>query len=128
MPSTSAKKVLLVDDDEEHLLICRLVLEHRGYEVLGFGNFETVDQVFEIVYSFRPNVLFVDQQISGINYERISPMLKQVPEVAHIPVICFWSGAKDERTAFPAGIDDYLPKPLKVGALLSVLAKYTGDE
>lgn len=121
----AAKKVLLIDDAPEHLLICKFVLGHRGYDVLTLHGPESLDELAETVYSFQPDIIFTDQDMPCINGEDVVRMIKQTPPFKHIPVIYF-SGTEDlEELSQATGADDWLPKPLKVAAFLDILTKYT---
>jgi CheY-like chemotaxis protein len=128
MTTTAAKKVLVIDEEEDHLMICKLVLEHRGYDVLGLSGFEQANQLFETVYSFRPHVIFIDEQSPGVNGQEVIGMLKQVPEFSQIPVIGILRLEGQESLGPMEGTDGHLTKPLKIADLLSILAKYTGSD
>jgi len=122
------KKVLVIDDAEDHLLICKLVLEHRGYEVLTLPGVESMEQLFESVYSFQPDVIFTDHDMPGINGEDIVRMLKQVPQFSDIPIIYLSGNEKIDQLTEQSGADDFVPKPLKIPEFLSVLTRFTGGD
>ncbi len=125
---TVAKKVLLIDKATDHLLICKCVLGHRGYDVLALNGLETLGELAEAVYSFRPDIIFTDQHMSCINGEAVVRMIKEAPAFRHIPVIYFSGVVGLKVLSLSSGADDYLPKPLKVKAFLKILTKYTEKE
>src|SRR5581483_2979391 len=54
------RKILLVDDDLDHLSICKLILTNRGYNVLVLWN---TDVLLEVVKDFRPDIVFMDHRM-----------------------------------------------------------------
>jgi CheY-like chemotaxis protein len=121
-----SNRILVIDGAEDHLLICRLILEHRGFNVLPMQGIDTLDELFETIYSFRPDVIFTDQQMPGIDGEQIIRLLKKAPRFKNIPIIYISAAKRLEKLACSAGADGYLAKPFKVNELLNILTKYTG--
>jgi CheY-like chemotaxis protein len=82
-----SKKVLVIDDAEDHLLICKLVLEHWDYEVLPLRGIASLEELFEVVFSYSRDLIFTEQDMPGLDGEQIVRMLKRVPQFKHIPAI-----------------------------------------
>jgi len=125
---TSERKVLVIDDEEDHLLICKLVLEHRGFEVITLRGTVTLDQIFETIYSFWPLIIFTEKDMPGVTCEQIAGMVRQVPQFHHLRVICLSALANADAVKRIPGLDDFLAKPLVIHELLGILIKYTGEE
>jgi two-component system, cell cycle response regulator DivK len=121
-----ATKILLIDDAEDHLLICKYVLEHRGYEVLTVCGVDSFERLLETILSFGPDIIFTDQDMPGIQGDEVIRMVKNVSQFSHIPVIYFSGCENIEARTRQAGADGYLPKPLKIAPFLGIIAKYAG--
>ena len=85
----SIKRVLLIDDDLDHLLICNLLLRRKGYEVLTLAGCENMEELTEAVRTFRPDLIFLEHDMRGICGMELTQMLKSHSEFKKIPVIYF---------------------------------------
>ena len=119
-----AKRILMVDDQEDHLLICKIVLELRGYEVLTFPGIGTMDYLFETVYSFRPDLIFTNHEMPGISGEKVIRMMKAIPRFHDIPIIYFSAMLNVEAMAHDSGANDWLSKPFQMEKLLAMVNRY----
>jgi len=121
------KKILLIDDDLDHLLMCNLILRRRSYEVLTLAGCEKMEDLAEAVETFRPDLIFLDHDMRGICGMDLARMLKSHPEFRKIPVIYF-SGRDDiVQLAKQAGADSYLRKPLDVNGLIKITQSYSAQ-
>ncbi|MDX2052439.1 MAG: response regulator [Polyangiaceae bacterium] len=65
-------RVLVVDDDENHLYMVRELLTLEGYEVKTYGSpFGATRAVNE----FMPDVVLVDINMPGLSGDRLAPLL-----------------------------------------------------
>jgi two-component system cell cycle response regulator DivK len=118
------KRILLIDDDIDHLLICNLILRRRGYEVLTLAGCEKMDELVKAVETFLPDLIFLEHDMRGICGMDLARMLKSHDSFKSIPVIYF-SGRDDiVRLAKQAGADNYLRKPLDVNMFTNIALRY----
>jgi len=118
------RRILLIDDDYDHLLTCSFILKRRGYEVLALAGCENMDELTAAVTTFRPGLIFLEHNMRGICGMDLTGMLKSHTEFKKIPVIYF-SGLGDIiQLATQAGADGYLKKPFEVDGLISIASKY----
>lgn len=118
------KRILLIDDDLDHLLICNIVLRRKGYEVLTLAGCEKMEELEEAVGTFRPELIFLEHDMRGICGMDLIRMLKSHSEFKKIPVIYF-SGRDDiVQLAKQAGADNYLRKPFVVDGLIDMVRRY----
>lgn len=123
-PST-LKSVLLVDDDLDHLYLCRLILRRQRYGVHILPGVKDIDVLLNVVREFRPSLIFMDHDMPGIGGLDATRMLKADPQYKWIPIIYF-SGQDDIiRLAKAAGADECLRKSCYMPQLLELTAKYT---
>jgi len=118
------KRILLIDDDLDHLLICNLVLRRKGYEVLTLAGCEKMEELEEAVETFRPELIFLEHDMRGICGMDLIQMLKSHSEFKKIPVIYFTGRDDIVQLAKQAGADSYLRKPFDVNGLIEMARKY----
>lgn len=118
------KRILLIDDDYDHLLMVNLILQKRGYKVLTMAGCEKMDELTDAVESFRPHLIFMDHEMRGICGMDLSLMLKSHPEFGKIPVIYFSGHENIVQLAKEARADSYLRKPFEINGLLEITRKY----
>ena len=115
------RKILLVDDDVDHLSISKLVLTNRGYHVLVLWS---TGVLLEVVKDFMPDLIFMDHDMPEMNGRQATRLLKSNEATKHIPVVYFTSAENIETLAREAGADGFLPKPFKVEQLIATIGKY----
>lgn len=118
------KRIMIVDDNPDHLLICTLVFEKRGYLVKGLPGCKEETEVSDAVNSFRPGLIFVDHNMPGICGSDLVKFLKRNPSSANIPVIYFTVETDIEWLAKEAGADVYFKKPFEIDALVAIVERY----
>ncbi|HEX3934634.1 MAG TPA: response regulator [Puia sp.] len=116
------KRIVFVDDDPNHLLIGKLVLERRGYEVLTLNNCE--DLITRIL-DFNADLIFMDHNMPEISGIDATQLLKAEPRTREITVIYF-SGEKNiEKLAAEAGADGWLSKPFQIEEMVMTVKRYS---
>lgn len=116
------KRIVFVDDDLNHLLIGKLVLERRGYEVLTLNNCE--DLITRIL-DFNADLIFMDHNMPEVSGIDATQLLKADSRTRDIHVIYF-SGEKNiEKLAAEAGADGWLSKPFQIEEMVSTVKRYS---
>lgn len=119
-----SKRILLIDDDYDHLLICSLILKRRGYEVLTLAGCERMEELTTAVETFRPGLIFMEHKMRGICGMDLTQMLKSHGGFKKIPVVYFSHLDDIVPLAKQAGADAYLRKPFNVDGLIDITGKY----
>ena len=118
----SKKRILYIEDNFENRLFVRRVLESMSYEML-----EAEDGLtgIEQAQAELPDLILMDIGLPDIDGLETTRRLKQLPTVAHIPVIALTANAMkgDAEQAFAAGCEGYLTKPIGVAALRTEVEK-----
>ena len=116
------KRIVFVDDDLNHLLIGKLVLERRGYEVLTLNNCE---DLIARVLDFNADLIFMDHNMPEISGLDATQLLKGDSRTRDIHVIYF-SGEKNiESLATQAGADGWLSKPFQIEEMVKTVKRYS---
>jgi DNA-binding response OmpR family regulator len=117
---SSAKRVLIVDDDSAILEAMQMMLEMEGYEVMITLNGEELDKYF----NKKPDLILLDIWMSGIDGRDICKNLKATPATRNIPVIMISASREVEQSAKESGADDFIAKPFQMNELLSVISAH----
>jgi CheY-like chemotaxis protein len=133
-----AKKILIVDDDEDVILVLSTVLQDKGYEAVHAMDGK---RGLEVAKAESPELILLDlmmPQKSGIS---LLADLKTDAKLKKIPVIMITgvSGEtgidlesffrKDEETGvetMPPRPDGYLEKPVDAVELISLIEEFLG--
>ncbi len=107
-------KILVVDDDQSILDAMEITLKLQDYEV------ETTtkgEETFSKIESFKPDLIFMDVYLSGMDGREICKQIKEQDETRHIPVIIF-SANKSMKDVFKeSGANDFIGKPFNMDEL-----------
>ena len=114
--------IVLVDDDRDGAETLAAVLEFEGYEVHtvhdGLHALPVIDQ-------WQPRCVLLDIDLPGLDGFAIARRLRRDHSDHALLLIATsgWSRPEDRRTAEVCGIDHFLPKPVDMKALLSLLQR-----
>jgi CheY-like chemotaxis protein len=117
----SAKRVVIVEDNEDGRQMLKALLRLHGHEVHeaddGLGG---VAQVLRV----RPDVAIVDIGLPGCDGYEVARRVRAAEDGAHIRLVALTGyGQRDARErAAAAGFDGYLVKPIEPDALAEILA------
>jgi CheY-like chemotaxis protein len=114
------KRVLVVDDEPDVLLLCRVNLEFEGYEVT-----EASDgvQAMERVRERRPDIILLDVMMPRMDGWQVLTELKSDPEFQDIPVVMLTAKVQDQDQirGWTSGAAEYITKPFSPLSLSQVL-------
>ena len=106
----TAGRVLVVDDEEDIRELCRVNLEFEGFEVVdASGGAEAL----ELVARSRPDVVFLDLMMPGMDGWEVLRRLKEDDTTADIPVVLLTArtAEEDQMRGWQEGILEYVSKP-----------------
>ncbi len=120
---TSDRRALLVDDNEINLLVAQRMLEHLGFEVDFVTNGrDAVDAATKNDYA----AILMDSQMPGMDGNEATRAIRRAEgSDKHTPIIALTANAmaRDRASAFDAGVDDYLSKPIFLEDLEAALSR-----
>jgi len=108
--ASNAKRVLLVDDDEELRLALKLRFESSGFQVLTAADgLEALRKGREE----RPHLIILDLMLPQLNGYEVCRLLKYDQKFHHIPIILFSARCRQEDVEIGrnVGADAYVTKP-----------------
>ena len=114
-------RVLVVDDNVQHVITTRLLLEHAGYEVsIALRGRE----VFAEVGRFKPDALLLDIGLPELTGYEIARELRIAHPDLLIVAITAHGSQTDKILAKMAGFNHHLTKPYDANALVALLEQH----
>lgn len=111
----SEKKILLLDDNKDLLLIVQIILKGQGYEVVQAC---CVEEALQKIRIHQPALIMMDVFIREQDGRELCSQLKADPCTNGIKVILM-SGIETENANLQTiGADDFIPKPFDYDDLL----------
>jgi DNA-binding response OmpR family regulator len=114
------RTVLVVDDEPDVLLLCRVNLEFEGYEVIEAADGE---QAMQQARTHRPDVVLLDVMMPKMDGWQVLAAIKADRDLAEIPVVMLTAKVQDQDQirGWSQGAADYITKPFSPLALSQVL-------
>ncbi|MEX2503534.1 MAG: response regulator [Egicoccus sp.] len=112
--------VLVVDDEEDVLVLCRVNLEFEGYEVVEASDGE---EALAKARRHRPDVVLLDVMMPGLDGWQVLTAMKADPDLRDTPVVLLTARMQDDDQirGWSAGAADYVTKPFSPLTLSQVL-------
>jgi DNA-binding response OmpR family regulator len=106
----SGMRVLVIDDEPDVLMLCRVNLRYAGHEVLEAPD---ADQGFRLATSAAPDVILLDVMLPERDGLSMLRDLAQHPATAATPVVLLTAKAQveDQLRGWRAGCSEYVTKP-----------------
>jgi two-component system alkaline phosphatase synthesis response regulator PhoP len=120
--STAAPRILVVDDQPDIRLICRVNLQLEGCEVLEAADGEAG---LEVLRQERPDLVLLDVMMPSLDGWQFIEGLKADEETAKTPIVLLTARVQreDEIRGWLSGAADYLPKPFNPSTLTEVVRR-----
>jgi CheY-like chemotaxis protein len=115
--------VLVVDDDLDIRNTVAGILQDEGYQVAKAGNGQEALSYLNAPGSVRPRLILLDMMMPIMDGPTFRQHQEQSPDLAAIPVLIFTAFGNPDDVNWAAG---RLTKPLRLEALLTMVAKHTG--
>ena len=114
-------KILIVDDDPDIVEILRYNLSMAGYQVKSASNGKECVKKANL---FLPEIILLDVMMPVMGGIEACSILKEIPSLNNTRVIFLSARSEDytQLSAFDAGADDYISKPVKPKILLKKIA------
>jgi DNA-binding response OmpR family regulator len=103
-------RVLVIDDEPDVLLLCRVNLRHAGHEVLEAGDGE---QGIADALDSRPDVVVLDLMLPHIDGYDVLRTLRSDDRTSSLPVVILTAKTQqaDRRRCLELGADAFITKP-----------------
>ncbi|MFC1577209.1 response regulator transcription factor [Candidatus Omnitrophota bacterium] len=118
----AGKKIVLIEDEGELVLLIRNHLEDRGFKVECF---QSGKEGINAIKISMPDLVLLDLKLPDMSGKEIYTQLRLGEHTKDIPVIFVTASTliSDIENAFRIGVDDYVCKPIELDVLLSKVKK-----
>jgi CheY-like chemotaxis protein len=115
--------ILVIEDNPSHLKLAHLVLSAAGYSVNAAV---AAEQAIAAIKSNKPQLIFLDLELPGMDGLALVRKLKADPETQDIPIVAVTSYSdRFPRTAvLAAGCAAYISKPINTRTLPDELGSF----
>ncbi len=120
MDANPRETILVVDDEEDILLLCRVNLEFEGYHVVtASSGVEGLEQARAV----HPSLVLLDVMMPTMDGWHVLEALKSDPETMDVPVVMLTARVQgeDQMRGWSGGAADYIMKPFSPVALLETI-------
>jgi len=115
----ASKKILIVDDEPDVLLLLGERLAKAGYDVVkASGGQEAIDHA----HSDAPQLIILDIAMPGMDGSEVANTLRADPKTKDIPIIfltCLFTKQEEKACGHVLGQNFFIAKPYDVTELLS---------
>jgi len=122
-PSLISGRILVVEDDPVNQKVITMMLKRLGVEctVVGDG-YAALTALAEKEWDF----CFMDCQLPGIDGFETTRRARAILAGRHLPIVALTANVRPEDRAacLAAGMDDFLPKPVRVESLRACLQQW----
>ena len=125
------QSILIVDDEKDILEFLSYNLKNEGYKVFQSRSGE---EAIKITNEINPDLIILDIMMGGINGIETCHLLRKKENLQDTLIVFLTARNEDfsEISAFEAGADDYIYKPIKPKVFLSriqaILKRVTNQE
>jgi len=118
---TQRKRILLVDDTKDILLVVSRRLQSWGYDVMTADSGE---EGLRLADAQVPDLILLDIMMPQMKGRDVCARLKANPKTAHVPIIFLTAlGLADHiKAGMDLGADDYIVKPFEPAELKDRIA------
>jgi len=121
---TTAKRVLVVDDDLAVAELLRMALGNEGFDVATAGNGAAGLLAID---TRRPDLVILDVVMPVMDGLETVRQLRDRPETAHLPIIMLTACAAEDVLGGSTGqVDLYMAKPFDPDALVAAVKRMLG--
>ena len=118
-----AKKILVIEDDEENLKLFSTILRHNGHVTLEAKNGM---EGIRLAMVENPNLILVDVHMPVMNGFEVLKIIKSKPSTKNIPVIALSAYAMrlDRKVPHELCFADCVVKPIILKEFIKIINKH----
>ncbi len=119
------KRILIVDDEEQILLLLKTILNVYGYDSIEVLS---PKETFAKVKAERPDLIILDIAMPEMDGYQVCKQIKSDPSSKDIPVVMITALAleQDRKYALEAGADGFILKPFDPRDVIAEIEKLSG--
>jgi DNA-binding response OmpR family regulator len=120
-------RILVVDDEPDVLLLCRMNLEHAGHQVIEAPDGE---RGLQMAREHRPDAMILDLMLPNVDGYEVLRSLNEDPASVHLAVVVLTAKARQEDRVrcLQGGADEFVTKPFSPGSLVDTVEQLLAME
>ncbi|WP_245763441.1 hybrid sensor histidine kinase/response regulator [Paraburkholderia diazotrophica] len=122
-------RILIVDDNTDAALSLAMIFDTHDVRTAHSG-----EEALQIAVAFEPHVVFLDLGLPGISGYDVARRLREMARDQHaagkrleIVAVSGYGQPEDQARSIMAGCDSHLVKPVKIEALLAIVARIASN-
>ena len=118
---SAARKILVVEDDEDQRELMRRTLARQGYDVTAAAD---GIEAYELALRLRPDLIITDVYMPAADGAHLVRRVRDTEGLAETPILVTTGyGTGSAALTLSQGADAYEPKPVDPAALLSTVRR-----
>ncbi len=121
------KKIVIIEDNEDHAMLIGLALKGEELCVERFENGTKALEAFEKITdpASRPDLVLLDLKLPGIDGFGVLEKIRKMPSLFGMPVVMLTTSSRQEeiKKAYELGASGYVVKPDDFGKMTEKLKK-----
>jgi CheY-like chemotaxis protein len=117
------KKILVVDDEPDVLLLLGERLSKAGYDVIKASSGK---EAISLAETRSPELIVLDIAMPGMDGSEVATVLRTKPETKNIPILfltCLFTKQEEKTCGHVLGQNFFIAKPYDVNELLTEIQK-----
>ena len=122
----SARKILVVEDNDMNMQLVEFLLEDGGYDIVKAASGEEALAITRDSTNGTPDLILMDIHLPGMDGLSVVREMKSNAKTARIPILALTAHAMrgDKDRFLEAGCDGYISKPIDVKTFISAIEQY----
>jgi two-component system cell cycle response regulator DivK len=116
-----AKKILIIEDNENNLKLFSTILNINGYETIEAKN---GSDGIRLAKTEKPHLILTDIQMPYMNGFEVFKILKSDPSTKDIPSIALTALREKREKFINFGFVDHIAKPIRLNDFLNTIKKH----
>jgi DNA-binding response OmpR family regulator len=112
------KKILVLDDDADILVLMQMTLTMHDFNVEAISRWEDIN---DSIAKFNPDLILLDVSLNGADGRDICKKIKQAQSTSHIPVILFSANVEMGNNFQNFHAQAFIAKPYELSHLLQTI-------
>jgi two-component system, cell cycle response regulator DivK len=116
-------RIMVVEDYDDTRLLLKQVLEGLGYSVLEASNGQ---EAVDLAEREHPDLILMDLDLPILDGIAATQRIRQQSDLEKVPIVAVtaYPMSYTHVKAFAKGCDEYMPKPIDISELASVVRRY----
>jgi DNA-binding response OmpR family regulator len=117
------KKIIYIEDDLEMIDLVKMILNRRGYEIIGAHGGQ---RGLDLIESQNPDIILLDLMMPDVDGWEVYHQIKSNEKTQKIPVVIITAKAQPIDRVLGlqiAKVDDYISKPFRPQELINSIEK-----